>query len=71
VFLLWRRIACLDEIADRAIEISADPSPGTDEGVQERGFLMGSAGGEDYGYFASEAGGAGFESCRGNYARVV
>ena len=29
------------------------------------------AGGEDYGYFAYEAGGRRFESCHGNYARVA
>jgi hypothetical protein len=29
------------------------------------------AGGEDYGYFASNAGGRRFESCHGNYARVA
>jgi len=29
------------------------------------------AGGEDYGYFASNAGGRRFDSCHGNYARVA
>ena len=29
------------------------------------------AGGEDYGYFALNAGGRRFDSCRGNYARVA
>jgi len=33
--------------------------------------MIGLAGGEDYGYFASNAGGRRFDSCHGNYARVA
>jgi hypothetical protein len=49
------------------LELFFERSPARKRGAD----IAKSAGGEDKGYFASDAGGRRFESCHGNYARVA